>query len=127
MTGAEVRIFGSHAGIAPEDAVAWIEADVGPYDAKRAIDDGKLVADVLADRALQKELERALWSSTEISDGATKEWEAIGFNEDQALLARSLSLTPDDLQIWVAADFDDVREMKIGLIFRSGLPGPLNG
>jgi hypothetical protein len=120
MTGAEVRIFSSHTGISPEAAVSWIEADVGPYDAKRAIDAGQSVSDVLADRARQKELDRARWSSSEISDAATKEWEAIGFDEDEALLARTLSLTPDDLQMWVVAEFGDVREMKnwIDISFR---------
>jgi hypothetical protein len=120
MAGAEVRIFSSHTGISPEAAVSWIEADVGPYDAKRAIDAGQSVSDVLADRARQKELDRARWSSSEISDAATKEWEAIGFDEDEALLARTLSLTPDDLQMWVVAEFGDVREMKnwIDISFR---------
>ena len=112
MTGAEVRIFGSHAGIAPEAAVAWIEADVGPYDAKRAIDDGKSVSDVLAGRARQKELERVRWSSSEISDAAMKEWEEIGFNEEKALLARSLSLTPSELAPWAERDLNDVSEIS---------------
>ena len=120
MTGAEVRIFDSHTGVTSEEAVAWIEADIGPYDAKRAIDAGKSVSDVLVDRAQQKELERSLWSSTDISNAGIREWEAIGFDEDEALLARSLSLTPDDLQMWVVAEFEDVREMKnwIDISFR---------
>ena len=112
MTGAEVRIFGSHAGLAPEAAVSWIEADVGPYDAKRAIDAGQSVSDVLADRARQRELDRARWSSSEISDAAMKEWEEIGFNEEKALLARSLSLTPSELAPWAERDLNDVSEIS---------------
>ena len=111
MTGAEVRIFGSHAGLAPEAAVSWIEADVGPYDAKRAIDAGQSVSDVLADRR-QRELDRARWSSSEISDAAMKEWEEIGFNEEKALLARSLSLTPSELAPWAERDLNDVSEIS---------------
>ena len=120
MTGAEVRIFGSHTGITSEEAVAWIEADIGPYDAKRAIDAGKSVSNVLVDRARQKELERSLWSSTDISNAGVREWEEIGLNEDQALLARSLALTPDDLRPWVMADFDNIGEVEkwIGISFR---------
>jgi hypothetical protein len=112
MTGSEVRIFGSHAGLAPEAAVAWIEADVGPYDAKRAIDAGQSVSDVLVDRARQKELDRSRWSSSEISDAAMKEWEEIGFNEEKALLARSLSLTPSELAPWTERELNDVFEIS---------------
>jgi hypothetical protein len=112
MTGAEVRIFAKHTGLTAEEVIAWVEADIGPYDAKRAIDAGKSVSDVFADRAQQKELERARWSSSEISDTAKKEWEAIGFNEEKALLARSLSLTPTDLTPWAERDLSDVSEIS---------------
>jgi hypothetical protein len=112
MTGAEVRIFAKHTGLTAEEVIAWVEADIGPYDAKRAIDAGKSVSDVVADRAQQKELERARWSSSEISDTAKKEWEAIGFNEEKALLARSLSLTPTDLTPWAERDLSDVSEIS---------------
>lgn len=110
LHGWEVRLYRSRAGLEPEDAVAWAEADIGPYQAAAAIAEGRRVEDVLGERAERDRLwlgsglsadEQAQWRAALFRDPDTAEpWRCAGFSPSAAGEWRSAGFDPTEALAW---------------------------
>ena len=126
LKASEGRLFWKRVGLTPLEAVAWVAAHLGPYDAERA---GGMGLDVQAYLAWRHERrgDRAAATDKEVSEGRTRLWATLTtLPPDQWEQWRSAGFSAEAAQPWVEAGFVEAPEAAgwSTLVLTVRSPGP---
>jgi hypothetical protein len=122
MTQREADSFRRLVGLKPGDAAVWVDANVGPYEAKRAIDSGRSVGAVLEEREERRRSQHASppnvdeWSEAGFSESEAVDWKVLGgplevdLGTSEGLVldvgVHTVLIEPSEAAAWRDAGFD---------------------
>lgn len=122
MTQREADSYRRVVGLEPGEAAVWADANVGPYETKRAIDSGRSLEAVLEEREERRRSQHVgrpsvdEWSDAGFSEPEAAEWRILGgplevdLATDESLVldvgVHTVRIEPSEAAAWRDAGFD---------------------